>query len=188
MKNESALKMMIDGLGLGDIDTVAGVGFREGVLARDAPCGWTLGVVRRPDGDLLVADYKGHRIWRIDSDGILHTFAGDGIPGNSGDGGPAAAARCQQPVHVVVQRHVANHQHHTGFRLSRSVTQRRGDDPVDTVHAPICRAEQGLVCSRQEGVHVPDRHAITGEQSRAVGQQLRQLREHLPLEELLHLL
>jgi len=105
MKNESALKMMIDGLGLGDIDTVAGVGFREGVLARDAPCGWTLGVVRRPDGDLLVADYKGHRIWRIDSDGILHTFAGDGIPGNSGDGGLAIDARINGPHDMALDKH-----------------------------------------------------------------------------------
>ena len=97
--------MLIDGLGLGEIDTIAGVGFREGVLARDAPCGWTLGVVRRPDGDLLVADYKGHRIWRIDSEGILHTYAGDGVPGNSGDGEPAIEARINGPHDLALDRH-----------------------------------------------------------------------------------
>ena len=97
--------MIVDGLGLGEIDTIAGVGFREGVLARDAPCGWALGVVRRPDGDLMVADYKGHRIWRIDSDGILHTYAGDGVPGNSGDGGPAIEARINGPHDLALDRH-----------------------------------------------------------------------------------
>jgi DNA-binding beta-propeller fold protein YncE len=73
--------------------TIAGAGYRTGIPAREADAGWPMGVVRRPDGDLIVVDYHAHRLWRIDSDGILHPFAGDGIPGNSGDGGPAGAAR-----------------------------------------------------------------------------------------------
>ena len=56
-----------------------------------------MGVVRRPDGDLIVADIRAHRIWRIDQNGILHTFAGDGVPGVSGDGGPAINARVYTP-------------------------------------------------------------------------------------------
>ena len=81
----------------GTIATIAGAGYRDGVPARDAGAGWPLGVVRRPDGDLIVNDYKAHRIWRIDGDGILHTFAGDGVPGDSGDGGPAIEARVYGP-------------------------------------------------------------------------------------------
>ena len=56
-----------------------------------------MGVVRLPDGDLIVCDYHGQRLWRIDRDGILHSFAGDGIPGHSGDGGPAIEARLHEP-------------------------------------------------------------------------------------------
>ena len=81
----------------GTIATVAGVGYRDGIPAKEADAGWPLGVVRRPDGDLIVCDYHANRIWRIDQDGILHTFAGDGVPGNSGDGGPALAARLNNP-------------------------------------------------------------------------------------------
>lgn len=77
--------------------TIAGAGYRTGIPAIEADAGWPMGVVRRPDGELIVIDYHGHRLWRIDRDGILHTFAGDGIPGNSGDGGSAGEARFYWP-------------------------------------------------------------------------------------------
>jgi sugar lactone lactonase YvrE len=84
-------------LDTGAITTVAGVGYTEGIEAAEADIGWPMGVVRRPDGDLVFADIRGHRIWRIDREGILHTFAGDGVPGNSGDGGPALEGRLYTP-------------------------------------------------------------------------------------------
>ncbi len=84
-------------LSTGAITTVAGVGYSEGIEAAEADIGWPMGVVRRPDGDLVFADIRGHRIWRIDRHGILHTFAGDGVPGNSGDGGPALEGRVYTP-------------------------------------------------------------------------------------------
>lgn len=80
-----------------NILNVAGVGYIEGVPAQHAPSGWPLGILRRPDGDLIVADYKAHRLWRIDKEGILHTFAGDGVPGNRGDGEVAINARVNGP-------------------------------------------------------------------------------------------
>jgi len=81
--------------------TLAGVGYQVGGAARDTDVGWPMGVVRSLSplwrGDLIVVDYHAHRLWRIDSAGILHALAGDGIPGNSGDGGPALAARFYWP-------------------------------------------------------------------------------------------
>ena len=100
-----SLIQQLQRLGPGRITTIAGVGYREGVPARDAPSGWTLGVVRLPGGDLVVADYKGNRLWRIDGDGILHTFAGDGVPGDEGDGGPAIDARVYGPHDLALDRH-----------------------------------------------------------------------------------
>ena len=84
-------------LASGHIDTIAGIGYRDGIAAKEADVGWPMGIARRPDGDLVVVDYQGHRIWRIDQEGILHTLAGDGIAGNSGDGGPAIEARFRNP-------------------------------------------------------------------------------------------
>lgn len=54
------------------------------------------GVARRPEGDLIVNDYWDHRIWRIDREGTLHLFGGDGIPGDGGDGGPVGEARFRE--------------------------------------------------------------------------------------------
>ena len=88
----------------GDITTIAGAGYLEATPAKNADAGWPLGIVRRPDGDLVVADYKAHRIWRIDADGILHTLAGDGVPGDRGDGGPALEARLNGPHDLALDR------------------------------------------------------------------------------------
>ena len=94
-----------DELAAGAIAAFAGVGYREGVPAKEAPSGWTLGVVRLANGDIIVADYKGHRLWRIDGEGLLHTFAGDGVPGDSGDGGPAGEARVYGPHDLALDKH-----------------------------------------------------------------------------------
>ncbi len=91
------LRDFFESMSLMTIDSIAGVGYRDGVPAREADAGWPMGTVRRPDGDLIVVDYQGNRIWRIDGDGMLHTFAGDGVPGDSGDGGPASEARLYHP-------------------------------------------------------------------------------------------
>jgi sugar lactone lactonase YvrE len=89
----------------GQLTTVAGVGFQDGVPAREAPSGWALGVVRRPDGDLIVCDYWGHRMWRIDRDGILHLFGGDGVAGTQGDGGQVGDARFREPHDLALDQH-----------------------------------------------------------------------------------
>ena len=91
------LREQLAKLAPGHLISIAGSPYQTGVAAKDADAGWPLGVVRRPDGDLIVVDYHAHRLWRIDQDGILHDFAGDGVPGNSGDGGPASEARFFNP-------------------------------------------------------------------------------------------
>ena len=92
-------------LAAGELSVLAGVVQRAGIPAKEADAGWPMGVARRPDGELIVIDYLWHRIWRIDQDGILHAFAGDGIAGNSGDGGPAAEARFRHPHDLYQDRH-----------------------------------------------------------------------------------
>ena len=92
-------------LSSGTITTIAGAGYRDGIPAKEADAGWPLGVVRRPDGDLIVNDYWGQRIWRIDRDGILHRFAGNGIPARDGDGIPAIEAQLHEPHDLSQDRH-----------------------------------------------------------------------------------
>jgi len=53
-------------------------------------------------GNLYIADSQNHRIRRVDSSGNITTFAGTGIQGFVGDGGPAASASLDTPMSVAV--------------------------------------------------------------------------------------
>jgi RHS repeat-associated protein len=60
------------------------------------------GLASGPDGSLYVADRVAHRVRKVDPDGIITTVAGTGVPGSSGDGGPAAQAQLSFPEAVAV--------------------------------------------------------------------------------------
>ena len=109
------------------IALVAGVGYRTGVPARDADAGWPMGVVRRGDGDLIVVDYQAHRLWRIDGEGILHRFAGDGVPGDAGDGGPAVAAQFRHPHDLCLDREGNLYLSDLGNRTVRRIDAQTGE-------------------------------------------------------------
>jgi streptogramin lyase len=52
-----------------------------------------------PDGALYISDMSTHTIRRVDmKSGVISTFAGNGKPGFSGDGGPATAAQMRDPI------------------------------------------------------------------------------------------
>ncbi len=55
------------------------------------------GVAVNAAGELYVADRGNHRIVRVDRLGNLEIVAGDGVPGDSGDGGPAVDAQLNTP-------------------------------------------------------------------------------------------
>src|ERR1035438_9245724 len=52
----------------------------------------TLSLSRRMAGNVYLADSGNHRIRKVSPDGIIQTIAGNGLAGNSGDGGPAIQA------------------------------------------------------------------------------------------------
>jgi sugar lactone lactonase YvrE len=56
------------------------------------------GLVVDQEGNLFVAEMEGHRIRRIDSQGIITTIAGNGVRSLSGDGGPAKDAGVYFPL------------------------------------------------------------------------------------------
>lgn len=51
-------------------------------------------------GNLYIADRDNHVIRKVDQAGIISTYAGTGIPGFSGDGGPATTAQLDSPWNV----------------------------------------------------------------------------------------
>ena len=51
-------------------------------------------------GNLFITDTSNHRVRRVSAGGIITTVAGDGVPGFSGDGGPAVSAHLNYPAGV----------------------------------------------------------------------------------------
>jgi gliding motility-associated-like protein len=49
-------------------------------------------------GNLYISDCDHHRIRKVTPAGVISTFAGTGVAGFSGDGGPASAAKLNRPV------------------------------------------------------------------------------------------
>jgi len=61
-------------------------------------------VAAAPDGTIVVADAGQNRIFRLSSSGGRTVVAGTGVPGSTGDGGPAARATLNVPSGVAVAR------------------------------------------------------------------------------------
>ena len=53
-------------------------------------------------GNLYIADYRNHRVRRIDAQGLIETIAGNGTPGFSGDEGQATQASLDFPSGVAL--------------------------------------------------------------------------------------
>lgn len=86
------------------IRTYAGTGEKgfsgEGETATDARLNDPSGLTRGPEGALYFCDAANHRIRKVTRDGKIITVAGTGERGWTGDGGPATAARLNEPYEV----------------------------------------------------------------------------------------
>jgi len=83
------------------ISTLAGTGIGgysgNGGPANIAKLNEPTGVCTDNKGNVFIADQENHVIRKVNSAGIIGVFAGTGIPGYSGDGGPATAAQLSYP-------------------------------------------------------------------------------------------
>lgn len=86
------------------ISTVAGTGEKgysgDGGPATKAKMDNPFGVTRGPDGALWYCEYTGQKIRKITPDGVIHTVAGTGETGYTGDGGPALKATFNLPHEI----------------------------------------------------------------------------------------
>ena len=90
----------------GTIATLAGTGEAgfsgDGGPAPAAALDNPHAVAALPDGGFLVADTANARVRHVAPDGTITTVAGTGVPGFSGDGGPATAAQLDEPKALAV--------------------------------------------------------------------------------------
>jgi len=104
--NENHVVRFVDAMGI--IHTVAGTG-QPGYAGDGGPA--VVAQLNRPrflkrgaDGSIYLCDGDNHVVRRIDPQGMIHTVAGTGVPGYSGDGGPAVAARFDTPSDLEIAR------------------------------------------------------------------------------------
>jgi trimeric autotransporter adhesin len=77
----------------------------DGGPAQNAILNHAQGAALDSAGNLYIADTINHRIRRIDAmTGMIHTIAGNGVSGFSGDGGLALLAQISFPVGIAVDR------------------------------------------------------------------------------------
>jgi sugar lactone lactonase YvrE len=84
------------------ITTVAGGGFGNNGPAINGIVNYPLGVVMDSNGNLFIATYSDNRVHKVDTNGIITIFAGNGTSGDSGDGGPALYAAFRNPAGVAL--------------------------------------------------------------------------------------
>jgi len=69
----------------------------DGIAAVNAPVGVVTAVTADKNGNVYFAELATDRVFKIDTKGTLTRFAGNGIAGYAGDGGPATSASLFNP-------------------------------------------------------------------------------------------
>lgn len=90
------------------VSTIAGTG-EAGFSGDDGPATEAqlyspYGVDMAEDGNLYIADSGNNRVRKVGPDGIIHSIAGTGEAGLSGDKGPALDAQYDWPIDVVADK------------------------------------------------------------------------------------
>ncbi len=97
---------LIDSNGI--VTTIAGNGSGgysgDGGPATDAAIYNITGIFADDFGNILIADKSNNRVRKVNPTGLISTVAGTGLPGGSGDGGPATDAQLSNPRGVCTDR------------------------------------------------------------------------------------
>jgi sugar lactone lactonase YvrE len=116
----------------GTITTIAGTGDGgyngDGKPATAAELAKPTGLGLNPTGVLFVSDTGNNRIRQIDASKMISTYVGKGVPGYSGDGGPANEAKIRRPSGLVASDGTHLYFADTGNERIRAVSS--GPPPV----------------------------------------------------------
>jgi len=100
-----AFSSILAAAGVERVTTVVGGRLGDGGPATSASLALPSEVVRDANGNLYISDPLDCRIRRVGSSGTITTFAGTGVCGHGGDGGPAKAARISNVYGMAFDKH-----------------------------------------------------------------------------------
>jgi sugar lactone lactonase YvrE len=76
----------------------------DGKLATESSLANPYDVRLDSKGNVYIADTSNHRIRKVDRKGVITTVAGTGVPGYSGNGGPAVNAQLKKPYGIFLDK------------------------------------------------------------------------------------
>src|ERR1700733_7967578 len=113
------------------ISTIAGTSrLADGAPGNTAPLQMPIAVALDANGNLYIADEGDNRIRKVDPSGIISTYAGTGLPGYSGDRGPAINAEINSPTGLALDVKGNLYVADTGNSLARRIPT---DGTINTV-------------------------------------------------------
>lgn len=113
----------------GFIVTVAGTPEAKGYNGDGGPAvlarlNMPWGIAVNTEGHIFIADTKNNVVRRVDAEGIITTYAGNGTKGYGGDNGPATAAKLNGPKGIEVDKDgnlfIADEQNHVVRKVTPS--------------------------------------------------------------------
>ncbi|HEY1551933.1 MAG TPA: SMP-30/gluconolactonase/LRE family protein [Kofleriaceae bacterium] len=155
----------------GMIETVAGNGVNglggDGGPATDAALAAPQRIAVDSAGDLYIADQGNNRVRRVDASGVITTFAGTGVRGFSGDGGPAGSAELDSPLAIAIDGNDIYIVDQSNARIRRvdatgTITTVAGDGNTGSAgdHGPATSAELdnpvGVAVDAQHQLYIAD--------------------------------
>src|SRR5579871_518134 len=85
------------------MQTIAGTDrLLDNQKANTVPLRSPYGIAADANGNFYIADSLDNRVRKVSANGVITTLAGNGLPGYSGDRGPASQARLNSPVDVAL--------------------------------------------------------------------------------------
>jgi hypothetical protein len=92
----------VDTTGIATVVAGGGNGSGENIPATGANLGFIYGVAVDGSGNIYLSETEANRVWKVNTAGLISTYAGTGISGFSGDGGPAIQAKLNTPSNLSV--------------------------------------------------------------------------------------
>ena len=150
--NHRIRKVNVNGI----INTFAGTGVQgdsgDGSNATMAEIDTPYAMAVDKTGNLYFTEFDGHRIRMVNSAGIITTIAGTGVPGYSGDDGPATLASIDTPYGIVLDSIGNIYFSDSGNHRIRKIDK----NGVITTYANNIALPDGLVFDNSGNLYIAD--------------------------------